>query len=122
MKRCPQCGREFDVTMSYCLDDGSELLYGPAIANEPRTAILSDIPSGSRDVDGESATRPLIDVATASDSRSSGVRRITISALAALLILGAGFLGYRYFTAGAKQINSIAVLPFENRSGNADAE
>src|SRR5690242_13380569 len=29
MKRCPQCGREYDLSMSYCLDDGSELLYGP---------------------------------------------------------------------------------------------
>src|SRR5437762_809305 len=30
MKKCPQCGREYDLTMSFCLDDGSELLYGPA--------------------------------------------------------------------------------------------
>ena len=32
MKKCPQCGREYDKTMSFCLDDGSELLYGPAIS------------------------------------------------------------------------------------------
>lgn len=41
MKRCPQCGREYDVTMSYCLDDGSELLYGPAPVADQKTAILS---------------------------------------------------------------------------------
>lgn len=29
MKKCPQCGREDDLSMSFCLDDGSELLYGP---------------------------------------------------------------------------------------------
>ena len=30
MKRCPECGREYDNTMSFCLDDGAELLYVPA--------------------------------------------------------------------------------------------
>jgi hypothetical protein len=30
MKRCPECGREYDNTMMFCLDDGAELLYGPA--------------------------------------------------------------------------------------------
>jgi len=40
MKKCPQCGREYDNTMSFCLDDGSELLYGPASMDEPATAIL----------------------------------------------------------------------------------
>src|SRR5688572_21424501 len=41
MKRCPECGREYDNTMAFCLDDGSELLYGPASMDEPATAILS---------------------------------------------------------------------------------
>src|SRR5690349_4983853 len=38
MKRCPQCSREYDASMRFCLDDGSELLYGPA-SDEPATAI-----------------------------------------------------------------------------------
>ncbi len=29
MKRCPHCGRDYDLTMNFCLDDGSELLYCP---------------------------------------------------------------------------------------------
>ena len=41
MRLCPQCGREYDNSMSFCLDDGAELLYGPASADEPATAILS---------------------------------------------------------------------------------
>jgi TolB-like protein/cytochrome c-type biogenesis protein CcmH/NrfG len=56
MKRCPQCGREYDVTMSYCLDDGSELLYGPA-SDDPATEIFPGpgaISAGSRS--GEAAT------------------------------------------------------------------
>jgi adenylate cyclase len=42
MKKCPQCGREYDNTMMFCLDDGTELLYGPASMDEPATAILSE--------------------------------------------------------------------------------
>ena len=47
MKKCPQCGREYDVSMSFCLDDGAELLYGPASMDESATAILPgvDLPS-----------------------------------------------------------------------------
>ncbi|MBA4124090.1 MAG: protein kinase [Acidobacteria bacterium] len=41
--------------------------------------------------------------------------------LAILLISAIGFFGYRYFTAN-KQIESIAVMPFVNESGNADVE
>lgn len=41
MKKCPQCSREYDNTMSFCLDDGAELLYGPAWTDEPATAIFS---------------------------------------------------------------------------------
>ncbi len=42
MKRCSECGREYDNTMMFCLDDGAELLYGPASVDEPATAILSE--------------------------------------------------------------------------------
>ena len=42
MKRCPECGRNYnDDSMSFCLDDGAELLFGPASMDEPQTAILS---------------------------------------------------------------------------------
>src|SRR5687767_1679289 len=35
MKKCPQCGREYDGSMMFCLDDGAELLYGPAAPHLP---------------------------------------------------------------------------------------
>ncbi len=59
MKKCPQCGREYDNTMSFCLDDGSELLYGPATSSsdEPATAILHETAPPS-----EAATRAQIHV------------------------------------------------------------
>src|SRR4051794_7767220 len=60
MKKCPQCGREYDLSMSFCLDDGTELLYGPASeppssvggqsGDEPQTAILHQTaPTGEGD-------------------------------------------------------------------------
>src|SRR2546423_15645975 len=61
MKRCPECRREYDNTMSFCLDDGAELLYGPASINEPVTAILSEPGAISTGFPAdESPTRPQI--------------------------------------------------------------
>ena len=61
MKRCPECRREYDASMSFCLDDGAELLYGPASPTdgEPATAILRDTASP-----GEEKTRVFEPVAT----------------------------------------------------------
>lgn len=40
MKRCPDCGRDyFDDTLSFCLDDGKQLLEGPS-TTEHVTAVL----------------------------------------------------------------------------------
>jgi len=47
-------------------------------------------------------------------------RLLTICSIVVFLLVG-GFFGYRYFAA-AKQIESIAVMPFANESGNADVE
>lgn len=60
MKKCPQCGREYDLSMSFCLDDGVELLYGPASMDEPATAILHETTSQK-----EAATRSQIGAAEA---------------------------------------------------------
>lgn len=43
MKRCPECRRDyFDDSLSYCLDDGTPLLEGPASGStdEPATAMM----------------------------------------------------------------------------------
>jgi len=49
MKRCPECRRDYtDDTLSFCLEDGTPLVYGVS-ADEPATAILSELgvpPSG----------------------------------------------------------------------------
>src|SRR5438552_9139247 len=62
MKRCPECRRDYyDDTLIYCLDDGNALLEGPASADEPATAILSEPPVLAGGVaSSESPTRPQI--------------------------------------------------------------
>ncbi len=139
MKRCPQCGREYDPSMMFCLDDGAELLYGPAaMADEPQTAILSEPPaSAGGQLEGENPTRPF-NYTTAAEaepreslgghsekhsfSANRAAKPLAVLIVTVLIVI-VGFLGYRYFNYGeSRAINSIAVLPFENRSGNADAE
>ncbi len=150
MKRCPECGREYDNTMMFCLDDGAELLYGPAKSepgavatgflpsDEPATAILH-----STAAPGEAPTRAQINTTdqtailrTGAEAEPQGslgglAEKQSFSAnraakplaavVVAVLILVGGFFGYRYLSP-AKQIESIAVMPFVNESGNADVE
>ncbi len=150
MKRCPECGREYDNTMMFCLDDGAELLYGPAKSEpgtvatgfsdsgEPATAILhSTAAPGEAPTRGqlhttertailpggaEAEPQKNLDDATEKLSLSANRAAKPLAALiVAVLVLVGGFIGYRYF-APTKQIESIAVMPFVNESGNADVE
>ena len=57
---------------------------------------------------------------TASPSKNRVLIRLLVGVLAVLLISAIGF-GYWYFSSG-NQINSIAVMPFVNESGNEDVE
>ena len=116
MKRCPQCGRDYDLTMSYCLDDGAELLYGPAVEAEPQTAVLHD---ATAILPGTSI--PERSVTTVDERHSSRSVKPLVIAAAGLVILAAAFFGYRYIAQG-KQISSIAVMPFTNASGDVNVE
>ena len=155
MKRCPECRRDYyDDTLLYCLDDGNALLEGPASADGPATAILSEpgaiatgfpaseAPTRAQIITtdqtailrtgaeaepqenlGELTERRSLSAHQAAKPRGKvGGRqwRLAGVGLAVLLLVG-GFFGYRYF-APAKQIESIAVMPFVNESGNADVE
>ena len=43
MKRCPECRRDYtDETLNFYLDDGTQLVDGPASLDEPATAVLPD--------------------------------------------------------------------------------
>ncbi|MFN0140677.1 MAG: tetratricopeptide repeat protein [Pyrinomonadaceae bacterium] len=140
MKRCPQCGREYDNTMMFCLDDGAELLYGPASMDEPATAILH-----STAAPGEAPTRAQIHTTERTAVFPQGLEaepreslgglaerpslsahraaKPLIAAVAAVVLLVGAYAGYRYFgIGGSSVINSIAVMPFENRNSDADTD
>lgn len=126
MKKCPQCGREYDLSMSFCLDDGAELLYGPAADDERATAILHETEPTSEaktraQIHTTEQTAVLRSGRAARKAGGSFGKHILAISLTLAVILAAGFLGYRYFSASA-QINSIAVMPFVNESGDPDAE
>ena len=127
MKRCRECGRNYnDDSMSFCLDDGAELLFGPASMDEPATAILHSMAAP-----GEAPTRAQIHTTEQTAVLPSGItevpktkgfdKRLLFAPVALAVIVLGGFFGYRYVTQ-AKQIESIAVMPFVNESGNADLE
>ncbi|MCA1604216.1 MAG: hypothetical protein LC775_01740, partial [Acidobacteria bacterium] len=138
MKRCPECRRDYyDETLLYCLDDGTRLLDGPASAgeNEPATAILSEpgaVAGALRG--GEDRTsifqagaeaEPHISSGEVSERQSFSARRaarpMLILGVVVLVLIG-GFFGYRYLGSNTTQIESIAVMPFVNESGNGDLE
>ncbi|MBK6749368.1 MAG: tetratricopeptide repeat protein [Acidobacteria bacterium] len=108
------------------------LLEGPATASsgdEPATAILH-----STAAPGEAQTRAQIqmtDQTAILPGRTGDIvpeargfdKRLLFAPIALAVIVLGGFYGYRYLKpAAGGPINSIAVLPFENRSGNADSE
>ncbi|MEP6704062.1 MAG: tetratricopeptide repeat protein, partial [Acidobacteriota bacterium] len=132
MKRCPECRRDYaDDTLLYCLEDGIPLVQGSVpidqmSADDPATAILhrSDLPT-------ETPTKPQISTTNETAILASTVggvpkrglekQLVTIPFLVAIVLV-VGFFGYRYLSSNAKQIESIAVMPFVNESGNSDFE
>jgi hypothetical protein len=99
MKRCPECGREYDNSMSFCLDDGAELLYGPASGNEPlvdgpRTAILSahETESPTITFDPQKHVKETV----AAGAVRGRITRSTFIAAVSITVIAAGFAFYRY--------------------------
>ncbi|MEQ1924474.1 MAG: hypothetical protein ABL952_18410, partial [Pyrinomonadaceae bacterium] len=127
MKRCPECRRDYyDDTLLYCLDDGNALLEGPSTIDEPATAILHATAPPS-----EAATRAQIHrtdqtavLPTGAADRFVSRKNSLIAGVLGILLVTALAVGsYLYYGRGAgKQIESIAVMPFVNESGNADVE
>jgi TolB-like protein/Tfp pilus assembly protein PilF len=129
MKLCSHCGRKYpDETLNFCLDDGSELIYGPTAENptlrkaldSPRsdadTAVLPDVLQ-SLELEGRNASAGL----------SSFVRKPFFIGAAVLVVLVAAGLVIRYQFRGsaantAAEIHSIAVLPLDDLSGDPSQE
>ena len=127
MKRCPECRRDYyDDSLLYCLEDGAELIQGSVPQpDEPSTAILHDTAAA-----GEAGTRAQIHTTERSavlrsepapTSKAFNKRLLLIPVALAVLVV-VGVFVYRYESPATKQIESIAVMPFVNESGNADVE
>jgi TolB-like protein/Flp pilus assembly protein TadD len=143
MKRCPQCNRlETDDALKFCRFDGATLVSDSSSIASDRTAEVS-----SR-LDASEAhtsilphnTNPAVNRATGPTTALSapptsatqqfsktGKRTGVIFLGAAILLVVVGIAGYwafGRFKADEKDraIESVAVLPFENKSGNADSE
>ena len=116
MKRCPNCRRDyFDDSLTFCLDDGTRLLEGPAADVTPTEIMPSH----------DAATLAFKEPVTTAEiqpgvKKSRALLAITI---AVILVVGLGWMGYTYYDNNrAHQIGSIAVMPFENIGGNPDIE
>ena len=132
MKRCPQCNRtEADDTLVYCRLDGAALVSDSgafADANEAHTSILPHkTDPGINRATGPTTNLPQPSTGQTHELSRRRSRKAVLIAIAAVVIIGIGIIGVfiaRRLSASssAPKIESVAVLPFENKSGNADSE
>lgn len=142
MKRCPQCNRlEPDDSLGYCRADGTALISDSgSFSGDSRTAKFDPAPVSSeietsvlpRTITNAGISQPTVPTTvlpaqhTQENTRelSKPKRRKAIVAIAA--VIGVALIAgvYLYWTRGKKAapIESIAVMPFVNESGNADVE
>ena len=125
MKRCPQCRRDYyDDSLLYCLDDGAQLVNGPAAGmdDKPAEAIIPDLPSEAptrRQIHSTEETAIIPSPTGVVPPIPRKVRRVAALVLTLTLVGTAAFLGYRYFTVtDAERVDSLAVLPLENGTGD----
>jgi len=142
MKRCPQCNRlEPDETLGFCRADGTPLIShsGPLsaeagtvkftsapVSNEIKTSVLPQAITSAGITQPTAQTTVLPTPLPSQNTRelSKPKRRKAIVAMAAVFAVAliAGF--YLYWPRGKNtaQIESIAVMPFVNESGNPELE
>ena len=118
MKRCPECRRDYyDDSLMYCLDDGTALLEGPAVGDETQTALINNLPT-------EAPTKAFNEPASTNAARQEPSKNTWMAGAKGILLLAALGIGiYLYYDLrSSRQIDSIAVMPFVNESGNPDVE
>lgn len=139
MKRCPQCNRvETDDSLVFCRTDGTGLVsdslplpgdagttrFGSA-ATEMATSILPQTTAANviRST-GPTTVLPQqhISGTTRDLSKSNRRKGVVIALIAAVVVVAIIVAGYFYLRKSNRAIESIAVLPFENRSGSSDTD
>jgi adenylate cyclase len=135
MKRCPQCNRlESDDTLAFCRVDGASLLpvtseelgtikfNSAAVSGELRTTMLSPQNTGDA-APTETAVLPPSESRPITRELKKPRTRLWIPAVAALVVAVAGVCAYFLLSKKNRApIQSIAVMPFINESGNADID
>ena len=140
MKRCPQCNRvESDDALTFCRTDGTPLVresgsvnvdggtakFGSApVSSEIETSVLPHRTDAS--INRPTAPTTVLPAAlipgTTRELAKPG-RPVIVVSLAALAVIVAVVVGYFYFSRKSNAtIQSIAVMPFVNESGNQDVE
>ncbi|HEU5240283.1 MAG TPA: tetratricopeptide repeat protein [Pyrinomonadaceae bacterium] len=140
MKRCPQCNRvETDDALVYCRTDGAALIIESGlVSSDSGTATLGSAHMSSEietSILPHTSTTPEINRATGPTTAlpaqqpgstrelSKPKRTRVLIALAGLTVLVAVIASYFYFSRKSNTaIQSIAVMPFVNASGNADLD
>jgi TolB-like protein/Tfp pilus assembly protein PilF len=143
MKRCPTCQRTYtDETVKFCRVDGVTLVNASAELGEseatrvlPESRATGEAPTEIFRNTGEgklttSALKPGPPAAAIGAPRRSISSRklaliITLMVLIVvvpIVILVAGYISYRHARDTEVAIDSIAVLPFENQTQNADSD
>jgi TolB-like protein len=138
MKRCPTCNRvETDDALAFCRVDGATLVTGPIGDSETTTAHLGTTPPASEletdilphhtnegVVRGTGPTTTLPSQRLPSQTRPLAKRtRARFFIPAGIAIIIAVAVGcYLLFGTHRQAITSVAVLPFEDRSGNTESE
>jgi adenylate cyclase len=141
MKRCPQCNRvETDDTLAFCRTDGVALINDPLslgadtdpakfgsreMSSEIETSLLpqaSTTPEITRNT-GPTTALPAPPTQATTRDLSKPKRRAFVFAAVGVALAVIFALGYFYWSRSrTTAIESIAVMPFENRSSDADSE
>jgi TolB-like protein len=140
MKRCPQCNRvETDDALVFCRADGTALIgdsrsisgdagtvkFGSApVSSEIGTSILPNVTDASINrATAPTTVLPASQIPGTISHLSKPKSRGLVFGLIALVITGAAIASYFYFSRkNSATIQSIAVMPFVNASGNADLD
>jgi len=144
MKRCPQCNRvESDNSLTFCRIDGTALVTNSRIEDSGTIRFNSAPVSGEAET--TVLTRPLTDpgirpiqptivlpqhaspspsVPSSAEYVAQSLKRNKVVVAIVLLAVILAAVGFVYFRPGKTDnaIDSIAVLPFENRSNATDTE
>jgi len=151
MKRCPQCHHTYaDETLKFCREDGTLLqINGSFPIDSSDTLTLPDARTSDalptkllqrEATQSEEATSSIDTARNLPRSGASGIHTLSsaekfvsrigrhkrgVAIVLSVILLAAAGVGLWFLSsrsANTRQIESIAVLPFVNESGNADVE